>query len=124
MATIAHFDIPVDNVERAKRFYESLFDWTIEKTPGEMPYWFIGTTDLNGQKSVGGGMAKREKAGQQITNFIGVRSIAECLERVKDLGGDVLQPKTPIPGWGHLAVCLDTEGNTFGLWEEDQKTKA
>jgi predicted enzyme related to lactoylglutathione lyase len=23
-------------------------------------------------------------------------------------------------GWGYLAVCLDTEGNTFGLWQDDQ----
>ena len=119
MATIVHFDIPVDNIERAKDFYEAIFHWKIEKVPGEMPYYLIETTDLNGQKSVGGGMAQREKAGQQITNFIGVSSIDEYVDKIEDYGGKVAEPKTPIVGWGYLAVCLDTESNTFGLWEDD-----
>jgi predicted enzyme related to lactoylglutathione lyase len=32
-------------------------------------------------------------------------------------------PKTVVPGWGHLAICMDMENNTFGLWEDDDKTK-
>ncbi len=50
MATIVHFDIPVDNIEMAKDFHEAIFDWKIEKVPGEMPYYLIETTDLDGQK--------------------------------------------------------------------------
>ena len=123
MATIVHFDIQVDNIERAKKFYETLFNWKIEKAPGEMPYYFIETTDLDGQKGVGGGMAKREKTGQQITNFIGVSSIDEYIEKLKALGGKVIESKTTIVGWGYLAVCLDTENNTFGLWEDDRNEK-
>ena len=119
MATIVHFDIPADSIDRAKDFYEKLFDWKIDKVPGEMPYYLIETTDADGQKSVGGGMGKREKTGQQITNFIGVSSIDEYADKVEALGGKMVEPKTPIVGWGFLAVCLDTENNTFGLWEDD-----
>lgn len=124
MATIAHFDIPVDDIERAKKFYEALFDWKIEKVPGEMPYYFIETTDLNGQKNVGGGMGKREKAGQQPTNFIGVPSIDEYIDKAVAMGGSIIEPKTPITGVGYLAVCQDTESNTFGFWEDDTNAKA
>ena len=123
MPTIVHFDIPVDDIERAKNFYEKLFDWKIEKVPGEMPYFVIETTDLEGQRKLGGGMATREKSGQQITNFVGVPSIDEYIDKVEALGGKVLEPKTPIVGWGYLAVCLDTENNTFGLWEDDTSAK-
>lgn len=35
------------------------------------------------------------------------------------LGGKVLLDKTTVPKFGYLAMCEDTEGNTFGLWEED-----
>ena len=37
---------------------------------------------------------------------------------VEKLGGKVVMPKTAVPGWGYLAICMDTENNTFGLWEE------
>jgi predicted enzyme related to lactoylglutathione lyase len=123
MPTIVHFDIPVDNIDRAKKFYETLFDWKIEKVPGEMTYYLIETTDLDGQRNVGGGMSKRENTGQQITNFIGVTSIDEYMAKVKSLGGKILEPKTPIVGWGYLAVCQDTEDNTFGIWEDDESAK-
>ncbi len=39
------------------------------------------------------------------------------------LGGNVIMPKTAVAGWGYLAICVDTENNTFGLWEEDSKAK-
>jgi predicted enzyme related to lactoylglutathione lyase len=29
----------------------------------------------------------------------------------------------PVPGWGCLATCMDTENNLFGLWEEDENAK-
>ncbi len=119
MPTIVHFDLPVDDPERAKKFYEELFEWKIELQPG-MPYYFIETTDLNGEEGVGGGMGKRGSPEQQITNFIGVDSMDEYLAKVERLGGKVIQPKMTVPGWGYLAVCMDTENNTFGLWEEDK----
>ena len=61
MPTIVHFDISADSPERAKKFYEELFDWKIERVPGPLSYYLIGTTDLNGEIGIGGGMAKREK---------------------------------------------------------------
>ena len=38
-------------------------------------------------------------------------------EKVKSIGGTVAMGKSPVPGMGYFAICEDTEGNTFGLWE-------
>jgi len=32
-------------------------------------------------------------------------------------------PKMAVPGWGYLATCFDTEGNAFGLWQEEPGAK-
>jgi uncharacterized protein len=120
MATIVHFDISADNPERAKTFYETLFNWKIELLPGGMNYYMIETADLAGVKGIGGGMAKREP-GQEtgITNFIGVSSVDETVKKVEQLGGKIVVPKQLVPGFGLMTVCLDTENNKFGLFQED-----
>src|SRR5574337_1302430 len=118
MATIIHFDISADNVERAKGFYEKLFGWTFTKFPGSpQEYYLIETKNSAGEKSIGGGMAKREKEYQRITNFIQVDSIDKSIADVLKLGGQVIEPKTAIPTIGFIAGCKDTEDNMFGLIE-------
>jgi uncharacterized protein len=130
MPTIVHFEIPSDDVERSKRFYSELFGWNIEKWPGseEMPegmeYWMITTTDDKGNKALTGGMMKRPNAQQHgITNFIDVKSIDEYSSRVEQLGGKIVTPKMPVPGMGYFATCIDTENNSFAIWETDSKAK-
>ena len=41
--SLVWFEIPANNVERAKSFYGALFGWKIEKLPGPMEYWHIDT---------------------------------------------------------------------------------
>ena len=123
MPTIVHFDISADNTERAKKFYEELFNWKIELLPGPVEYYLIETTALSGEQGVGGGIAKRNQPEDKITNFIGVDSLDEYILRVEKFGGKVIESKWPVPGWGYLAVCLDTENNVFGLWQDDKNAK-
>jgi predicted enzyme related to lactoylglutathione lyase len=68
-------------------------------------------------------MGKRGLPGQQVSNYIRVPSVEEYLAKVEELGRSIFMPKTAVPGWGYLAVCVDTENNTFGLWEEDRNAK-
>ena len=135
MPTIVHFEIPADDVERAKRFYNDLFRWKIEKWPGtdgggnnspsNMEYWMISTTDDKGNKaSIGGGLMKRQDPQQQqITNFIDVKSVDEYSSKIERLGGKVVVPKMAVPNMGYFAVCRDTENNSFGIWESDESAK-
>ena len=122
MSTIVHFDLPADDIERAKKFYSALFDWKFESFP-EMQYYLITTTDLAGTQGVGGGMGKRMDPSQHITNYFGVKSIDAATNQVRSLGGSVIMGKMAVPKMGYLATCLDTEGNPFGLWEEDAGAK-
>jgi uncharacterized protein len=131
MPTIMHFEIPSDDVERSKKFYNELFGWNIEKWTGSMPataegmeYWIISTVDDKGNKALGGGMGKRQSPQQQgITNFFDVKSIQEYSSKVEQLGGKIISPKMPVPGMGYMAMCTDTENNGFGIFEVDSTAK-
>lgn len=128
MPTIVHFEIPSDNVERSKKFYSDLFGWNIEKVPAEklpegVEYWGITTRDHEGNNAVNGGMMKRAMPEQQgITNYIDVKSVEEYSAKV-ETWGKVKMPKMAVRGMGYLAVCSDTENNTFGLWQSDTLVK-
>jgi uncharacterized protein len=126
--TIVHFEIPADDVERARKFYSILFGWKIEKMEvkkdGEtMDYWVISTSsrgNSNEEKSspsLEGGLIKRQHPQQPNLNYISVPSIDEYSNKVKELGGKIVLPKTEITDYGFFAVCIDTENNAFALWE-------
>ena len=124
IATIVHFEIPSDNIERSKKFYHELFGWKIDKWSGSdstMEYWMITTTDDKGNEALRGGMMKRQNPQHGITNFIGVDSIDDYSSKVQQLGGKIVVPKTPVSGMGFFAVCLDTENNSFAIWESVTK---
>jgi hypothetical protein len=133
MPTIVHFEIPSDDVERSKKFYNDLFGWKFDKwssppgseaMPEGMEYWLISTVDDKGNKALGGGMTKRQSPQQQgITNFFDVKSIQEYSARVEQLGGKITTPKMPVPGMGYFAICTDTENNGFGIFEVDSTAK-
>ena len=126
-STVVHFEIPADDVDRARKFYSTLFGWNIEraevKVNGDtMDYWMISTSgDSTEKSSLGGGLMKRKDPQQPNLNYIGVPSIDEYSKKVEDLGGRVLMPKTKVEGYGFFAVCLDTENNSFALWEITQQ---
>jgi len=131
MPTIVHFEIPSDDIERSKKFYNELFEWNIEKWSGpeSLPegleeYLTITTMDDKGNKSIAGGMMKRQNPQQQgMTNYIDVKSVQEYSTKVEQLGGKVMVQKKSVPGMGYFAVCLDTENNSFGIWETDDTAK-
>jgi uncharacterized protein len=120
MPTIVHFDIAADDPQRARQFYESLFGWKMAGPPGMTDYYLIETQDPEGKKGVGGGLGKRGEPSQRITAYIGIDDIDKYSRKVEELGGKVVTPKMTVPGWGYLATCVDTEGNTFGLWQDDK----
>ena len=131
-----HFEIPSDDIERTKKFYTDLFGWNIEKWPvtndrrltsaatGQpMEYWMVTTTDDKGNKALGGGMMKRQMPAQQVTNYINVKSVDEYKSKVEKLAGKVVSPKKAVPGMGYFALCVDTENNSFAIWESNESAK-
>jgi predicted enzyme related to lactoylglutathione lyase len=110
-----HIEIPADDTQRARRFYEGLFGWTFTDT--EFGDYALYATP-SGEQGVGGGLGKRgESAPQATRNYVGVDSIEAALAKTEELGGRVIQGKDEVPGVGWWAVIVDTEGNELGLFE-------
>lgn len=120
--TIIHFEIPVDDVERLRKFYAKLFGWKIEKTPG-MDYWMIEPVPVDKKgmpirPGVNGGMMRRQNPQHKPVNYIRVEFIDEYTKRIEALGGRVVVPKMEVPGIGWWAQALDPEGNLFAILQE------
>jgi predicted enzyme related to lactoylglutathione lyase len=121
--SVVWFEIPADDVGRAKKFYGALFGWKIEKFPGPTgkPYWHIDTG--GGDDTPDGGMMERQSPQHGITNYINVASVNKAAAKVKKLGGKICMPKTAVPQMGYFVVCQDTENNMFALWEKSESAK-
>jgi uncharacterized protein len=126
MGKVVHFEIPADDVERAKNFYGTIFGWYLQTVPmGESEYTSVRTTAVDEQTqmptepgAINGGMMQRDA---RITTSpvitIDVDGIDDALKQIEDKGGSTVLPRTPIPGMGAFAYFKDPEGNVLGLWE-------
>jgi predicted enzyme related to lactoylglutathione lyase len=125
-AAVVHFEIHADDTERARKFYEGLFDWSFQQMDGPTEYWLISTarTQRPDGTSLGidGGLLKKGGRdggeGASPNAFvctIGVQDIDATLEQALAAGATVQMPKDQIPGVGWLAYLKDTEGNIFGV---------
>jgi predicted enzyme related to lactoylglutathione lyase len=123
MPAIVHFEVPVEDMERAKKFWTELMGWSIEGSKEFPDYVTIRTKTVDGNEGIGGGMMKRQHPNQQIMNYFDVDSVDAYVEKVKGLGGRVVMEKSPVPGMGWFSVCLDTENNVFGVWQSDKSAK-
>ena len=120
---VVWFEIPADNVERARTFYGKLFGWKIEQFPGPTtkPYWLINTGGDDPSRN--GGMMERQFPGHTITNYVAVPSVDKAAAKVEKLGGQICMPKTAVPAMGFFVLCNDTENNAFALWEANENAK-
>jgi hypothetical protein len=111
---MTHFEIPADDLPRAKAFYAELFGWDIDQPPGFEDYEAFRT----GQDEIGGAIGLRGKtAPQQPRVYLTVDSLDEALATVERLGGSIVVAKTPVSDMGWYAAINDSEGNEIGLWE-------
>jgi predicted enzyme related to lactoylglutathione lyase len=122
IGSLVWFEIPADNLDRAKKFYNALFGWKIApfasmQGPEAQKYQHIDTGGAD--TSPDGGLMTRRQPEERITQYVSVASVAESAARVEKLGGRIRTARTAVPQMGYFAVCQDTENNTFGLWETD-----
>jgi len=126
MDKVKAFDIPVDDMERANRFYQKVFGWEIAPVPGSGGNFHAATTvpvDEEGEPKVpggiNGGFFQRGTHGAQETFVeINVPSVDEYLKRIESAGGKIVKQKGPILDIALFALAKDTEGNIIGLWED------
>jgi predicted enzyme related to lactoylglutathione lyase len=132
MNRIIHFEIHAGNPERAVKFYKDVFGWEIAEwvMPGvqmkdENRYWLV-TTGPGTESGINGGIVFRQGPapadGQPYNAFvctIGVANLDESVDRVRKAGGRISLPRMPVKGIGWWASCKDSEGNNFGMMQDD-----
>jgi predicted enzyme related to lactoylglutathione lyase len=126
MDKVVHFEIPVDDLARAKEFYRSIFDWQLDDMDmgGGNVYTTVTTTPIDEQSripiepgAINGGLMQRSPDTTAPVITIGVAAIDDALKKIEADGGSVVQPRTEIPDMGAFAYFKDSEGNVVGLWE-------
>ena len=120
MSRVIHFDLSADNPERAVEFYQNVFNWDVSKWDGPEDYWMIQTGTAN-DPGVTGGIAARIKPEDTTVVVYDVESVDTTSEKIVEVGGVIREEKKAIPGVGYLVMCRDTEGNTFGIMQIDEK---
>lgn len=127
MDSIVHFEITADNLERAQKFYTSVFGWNISKYPG-MEYHAVRTVEVDDKHlpvkpgAINGGMIKKCDKTPSPVLVINVASVKEKIKQLEKAGGKIVVPPTKVGDVGIIAYFKDTEENVLGLWEELKHT--
>lgn len=118
---ISWFEIPAINLERAQKFYETIFD--ISLIPMDLPNIKMRMFPIDDMiTGVGGaivdsaGFHKPSATDGPLIYLNANPDVQAVLDKVKGAGGIVLVPKTEIsPDYGYMAVLIDSEGNRIAL---------
>ncbi len=117
---LVHFEVPADDTSRALKFYTEAFGWSFQSTEGPIEYHMTQVSE-----GLWGAVHRADQGGgiPGIFVYFDVGDINEGVQRVRGLGGTAEDPG-PVPGQGWFARCSDTEGNQFGLWQDDPNASA
>ena len=123
----SYFDFTVKDLDRARTFFEHVFNWRFEKFPMPYDYFRIqaGPASEPGIDGGIGAIADTPTAeGRPLTQVtIPVSSVDDCISRIEEAGGRVVEPKMAIPGIGWFAACAEPGGLLFGVMETDPEAK-
>lgn len=112
---VIHFEIPIDDSQRAIAFYSAAFGWNLEKW-GPVDYWSTSGGDGPG---IDGGLTMRSEDSPAPAFYIEVDDVDAALDAVEAAGGRRLTDKLPIPTVGWMAKFADSEGNRVGVFQDD-----
>jgi uncharacterized protein len=110
---ITFFELGVDDVERGRAFYESLFGWQFDRGPSGRGF-VIGTPTVEGGMHGGDG-------GASPYVFFAVDDLDAAVERVRELGGEIVEmdvggeDEETDARFGRFKLCRDDQGSPFGL---------
>jgi predicted enzyme related to lactoylglutathione lyase len=117
MAKVVHFEIPVDEPDRAIAFYREALGWDVSRF-GDEGYWLV-SAGVEDEPGADGALIRRGDLHRCPVVIVGVDDLDDALRRSADAGGAVLQAKLPVPGVGWSAYVRDSEGNAIGLFQAD-----
>jgi predicted enzyme related to lactoylglutathione lyase len=118
---VVHFEIPVDDAERAEAFYREAFAWELTSLSG-MDY-VLAITGPTGDEGptepgfVNGGLLRRTGDLGIPVMVIDVADIDAALVKIEELGGQTVVGRQQVGDLGWTAYFKDVEGNSLGLWQ-------
>ncbi|WP_226658887.1 VOC family protein [Pseudalkalibacillus hwajinpoensis] len=131
MGRLVHFEIHVDDMDRAKHFYGEVFGWTFEDWSeyAGMPYFGV-ITGGDDQPGINGALMQRQgpppEPNQPVNGYactMGVGDYDTIEAKILEKGGVVALPKYALPGMAWQGYYKDTEGNIFGVHQPDENAK-
>jgi hypothetical protein len=119
MDPVIHFEMPAEDTERARTFYETAFGWRTTPLGAEAGDFVLAFTTESDEKTripktrgaINGGLFQRTEPAQGTQLTILVDDIEEAVQRIQAAGGEVLTEPFEIQGVGLFARFKDTEGN-------------
>ncbi len=125
MNTIVYFEIQTTEPKSAIDFYKKIFGWKFEKQEGTpIEYWHIQTGGISG------GLLKRpaktppqEFGTNAFVCSVEVNDFDIIASQILNSGGNVALPKFAVPGKCWQGYFIDTDGNTFGIFQADSNAK-
>ena len=125
MNSVVHFEIPVDDAQRASTFYSETFGWQLTKVPMQgMDYWMVTTVETDEKRmpkkpgAINGGLTPRDETAKTPVIVINVPNVDDYIKKVEAAGGKVVMPKQTVGNMGYYARVTDSEGNVIGIWED------
>jgi uncharacterized protein len=114
---VGWFEIYVQDINRAKFFYEVVLQANLQCMPGaDLEMWAFPME--NGGPGAAGALVKKDgfpSGGNSTLVYFTCDDCAVEVGRVKSSGGKIQKPKVSIGEYGFISLAIDTEGNMFGL---------
>ena len=120
MRKVGWFDIYVDDIDRAQRFYETVLETTLSPMddPNDASVRMRAFEDDFVSHGAAGALVQMEHASPGPGGSMVYFTCDDCaieLGRVEAAGGSIARPKFPIGDHGFVSLAIDTEGNMIGF---------
>jgi hypothetical protein len=113
MHNFGHVEIPTTNLEKAEKFYGSVFGWEFRRM-SEIDYVFFNP----GHNPNGGlELVKKMPRQGQVNVYVEVEDIDSKLKEIRKARGRIVQPKTQVGHMGYRAKFVSPDGCVICLWE-------
>ncbi len=123
---MTHFAVHIDDMDRAKNFYEGVFEWGFASY-GPSDFLQIKADKTENGELIGALQSRKYSPVKQkiigLECTISVENLDEIIQRVENNGGQILMSKMAIPYVGWIAKFLDTEGNLFCAMQSDNSAR-
>ncbi len=114
---VGWFDIHVSNLDRAKKFYETVFNMQLTDLPIEWGKQSLFPFDHE-SPNISGALVENPDFTPNGINTVVYFETEDCIteeKRIEEAGGKIVRPKMSIGDFGFVSIFIDSEGNTIGL---------